>query len=296
VGVLIYFIHHVSVSIQANEIVSRVGKELIAGIDDLYPENMGGEVPQVPKGPPDAGLLDALAREGRPVGAAEDGYIQFIDGDELVDLAAENDVIIRVERGPGHYVVATCPLVLVWPGKRSSEQLAEKVNSMFALGYQRTSGQDLGFLVDQLVEIAVRALSTGVNDPFTATVCLDNIGSALCRLVQRDMPSPFRYDAQDQLRVITPVVTFSDLTDAAFNPIRQYGRSSAAVTNRLLDTIALVARFAHRPADRATLLRHAEMITRGAGEGLPEAQDRRAVEERCLAVRQLCSEPAGSGR
>jgi uncharacterized membrane protein len=296
VGVLIYFIHHVSVSIQANEIVTRVGKELIGEIDRLFPENIGRGVPRVPTEPPDAGFLDALDREARPVGSAEDGYIQFIDGDDLMALAMQEDVIIRLERGPGHYVVASCPLVLVWPGNRITDQLADRVNSAFALGNQRTSGQDIEFVVNQLVEIAVRALSPGVNDPFTAMTCVDHLGSALCRLVQRDMPSPFRHDSQDQLRVITPVVTFSDLTDAAFNQIRQYSRSSAAVTIRLLETIAVVAGFAHRPEDRATLLRHAEMIARGASEGLPEDEDRRAVEERCLAVSQLCSEPAGSGR
>jgi len=296
VGVLIYFIHHVSVSIQANEIVTRVGKELIGEIDRLFPENIGRGVPRVPTEPPDAGFLDALDREARPVGSAEDGYIQFIDGDDLMALAMQEDVIIRLERGPGHYVVASCPLVLVWPGNRITDQLADRVNSAFALGNQRTSGQDIEFVVNQLVEIAVRALSPGVNDPFTAMTCVDHLGSALCRLVQRDMPSPFRHDSQDQLRVITPVVTFSDLTDAAFNQIRQYSRSSAAVTIRLLETIAVVAGFAHRPEDRATLLRHAEMIARGASEGLPEDEARRAVEERCLAVSQLCSEPAGSGR
>jgi len=285
----------VSVSIQANEIVTRVGKELIEGIDRLFPENIGRGVPRVPTEQPDAGFLDALDREARPVGAAEDGYIQFINGEALMALAIQEDVIIRLERGPGHYIVASCPLVLVWPGNRITGQLADRLNSAFALGNQRTDGQDIEFVVNQLVEIAVRALSPGVNDPFTAMTCVDRLGSALCRLVQRDMPSPFRHDSQDQLRIIAPVVTFSDLTDAAFNQIRQYSRSSAAVTIRLLETLAVVAGFAHRIEDRATLLRHAEMIARGASEGLPEGEDRRAVEERCLAVSQLCKEPAGSG-
>jgi len=116
------------------------------------------------------------------------------------------------------------------------------------------------------------------------------LGSALCRLVQRDMPSPYRHDAQDQLRVITPVFTFPDVTDAAFNQIRQYGRSSAAVTIRLLETIAQVAAFVHRPEDRAALLRHAKMIARGARGGLLEDEDRQAVEERFQSAKLLLSE------
>lgn len=210
-------------------------------------------------------------------------------------LAMQEDVVIRLERGPGHYVVASYPLVLIWPGNRITDQFLDRVNSAFALGNQRTSGQDIEFMFNQLVEIAVRALSPGVNDPFTAMMCVDHLGSALCRLVRRDMPSPFRNDSQDQLRVIASVVTFSDIMDAAFNQIRQYGRSSAAVTIRLLETIAVVAGFAHRPEDRATLLRHAKMIARGARGGLSEDEDRQEVEERYLAANQLLTKSADSG-
>ena len=287
VGVLIYFIHHVSVSIQANEIVARVGTELIEGIKRLFPENIGRGAPRIPMEPPDADFLDTFDRQARPIGSAGDGYLQFIDGDALMALAMQEDVVIRLERRPGHYVVATRPLVLVWPGNKVTDHLVHRVNSAFALGNQRTSGQDIEFAVNQLVEIAVRALSPGVNDPFTAMTCVDHLGSALCRLAQRDMPSPYRHDSQDQLRLITPVFTFPEVTDAAFNQIRQYGRTSTAVTIRLLETIAVVAGSVQRSEDRVALLRHARMIARGAAGGLPEDEDRLEVEERFQSATQL---------
>ena len=289
VGVLIYFIHHVSVSIQANEIVARVGTELIEGIERLFPENIGRGAPRIPTEPPDAGFLDTFDREARPIGSAGEGYLQFVDGDDLIALAIQEDVVIRLERRPGQYVVATRPLALVWPGNKVTDQLIDRVNSAFALGNQRTSGQDIEFAVNQLVEIAIRALSPGVNDPFTAMVCVDRLGSALCRLAELDMPSPYRHDTQDQIRVITPVFTFPDVTDAAFNQIRQYGRSSTAVTIRLLETIAEVAGSVHRPEDRAALLRHAKMIARGARDGLLEDEDRQVVEEHFQSVNKLLS-------
>ena len=289
VGVLIYFIHHVSVSIQANEIVARVGTELIEGIERLFPENIGRGAPRIPMEPPDAGFLDTFDREARPIGSAGDGYLQFVDGDALIALAMQEDVVIRLERRPGHYVVATRPLALVWPGNKVTDQLIDRINSAFALGNQRTSGQDVEFAVNQLVEIAIRALSPGVNDPFTAMVCVDHLGSALCRLAELDMPSPYRHDTQEKIRVITPVFTFPDVTDAAFNQIRQYGRSSTAVTIRLLETIAEVAGSVHRPEDRAALLRHAKMIARGARDGLLEDEDRQVVEEHFQSVNKLLS-------
>ncbi|NHA15779.1 DUF2254 domain-containing protein [Thioalkalivibrio sp. XN279] len=293
VGVLIYFIHHVSVSIQANEIVARVGKELIEGIERLFPEKIGRGAPRTPKAPPDADFLDRFGAEACPIGSAADGYLQFVDGDDLMALAMQEDVVIRVEPRPGHYVVATRPLVHVWPGNRVNDQLIERVHSAFALGNQRTSGQDIEFGVNELVEIAIRALSPGVNDPFTAMTCVDRLGSALCRLAERDMPSPYRYDTEDQLRLITHVFTFADVTDAAFNQIRQYGRSSTAVTIRLLETITEIAGSVHRQEDRLALLRHATMIARGAVDGLPEEKDRQEVEKRFQsAQRLLTSSPA----
>ncbi len=162
--------------------------------------------------------------------------------------------------------------MLVWPGNKVADQLVKRINSAFALGNPRTPGQDIEFAVNQLVEIAIQALSTGVNDPFTTMTCVDHFGSVLCRLAQRDMPSPYRYDHQDQLRVITPVFTFRDVTDAALNQIRQYGRSSTAVTIRLLETIAEVAGSLHRLED----------------------EDRQEVEKRFQSANQLLSESPDS--
>ena len=295
VGVLIYFIHHVSVSIQANEIVARVGTELIEGVDRLFLEHIDQGAPRIPLEPPDARFLVTFDREALPVNAAADGYLQFIDMNALMSLAIQEDAIIRLERRPGHYIITGCPLVLIWPGNRVSNQLTQQVNSTFALGHQRTPGQDIEFAVSQLVEIAVRALSPGLNDPFTAIACVDQLASALCYLAQRDPPSPYRHDQEDQLRVIATAVTFPTITNRAFNQIRQYGRSSAAVTIRLLEVIAVITSFAHRSEDRAALLRHAEMITRGARDGLPEEEDRLAVKDRFHAVSQLCRQSAGSG-
>lgn len=294
VGVLIYYIHHVSVSMQANEIVARVSRELIAGVDRLFPEHIGQGVPRIPAEPPDAEFLDAFDREARPIRASADGYLQFIDTDALIELAMQKDVVIRLERVPGDYVVAGGPLILVWPGERAGDVPTDQVNNTFALGSQRTSGQDIEFAVTQLVEIALRALSSGVNDPFTAITCVDYLASALSRLATRDMPSPYRYDSTDQLRVISLGSTFVEVADVAFTQIRQNSRSSTAVTARLLETIAEVARFVHRPEDRAALLRHAEMIARGASEGLPEDEDRQKVEESFQFAKQLLSESPNS--
>ncbi len=284
-GVLVYFIHHVAVSIQADNVVARIGAELTEGIDRLFPEGIGESSHR------QADVPEAFARDGCPIGAADDGYVQLIDGDALLALAVDEDLILRVERRPGHFVVKGSPVALAWPAKRVDERTKTRINAAFVLGSQRTPVQDIEFAVNQLVEIAVRALSPGVNDPFTAVACVDRLGAALSRLGQREMPSPHRYDEEHKLRVVTPATAFSDVADAAFDQVRQYANSSAAVTIRLLETIAVVADFAPRSEDRAALRRHAEMISRGSLQGLPEKEDRLAVETRFLAAMQSLETP-----
>jgi uncharacterized membrane protein len=103
-------------------------------------------------------------------------------------------------------------------------------------------------------------------------------------LACKEIPSAYRYDEEDKLRVIAKTVTFVDVLDAAFNQIRQYGQTSVAVTMRLLEAIAVIAPFTYTKSDRDALLRHAKMIDRGSQEGVSEELDRNDIKERYLAA------------
>lgn len=290
IGVLIYFIHHVSVSIQADEVVARVGRELAAGIDRLFPGRLGKPGSEVSEPPSEGDLPAAFASEARPVGALEDGYLQLIDADALMALAAEEDLLLRLERRPGHYLVKGRPMVMVWPGDRVTETLVDKMNAAFVLGNQRTVTQDVEFSFQQLVEIAVRALSPGINDPFTAIACVDRLGSALCRLARRDRPSAFRFDPHGRLRLVAPGPTFAGIVDTAFNQIRQCARSNPAVAIRMLDAIAQIAHHVQSAPDAACLQRHVGMIIRGAREAVSEPDDLLDVEAAFIAATQALRE------
>lgn len=283
-GVLIYFIHHVSVSIQADELIARVCGDLTQAIDRLFPEKIGRGPTTTSLEKDQQTISQAFQSTSQPVLATGDGYLQAIDANSLMTLAREKNLCLWVQRRPGHYIIAGMPLVQVNTNEPVSEELTSQINAAFLLGNVRTPTQDVEYAISQLVEIAVRALSPGINDPFTAITCVDRLGSALCSLAQRELPSPYRLDEDNHLRVIAVPVDFSATLDAAFNQIRQYGRGSAAVTMRLLETIAQIGSLAHRPDDLAALRRHAEMIVRGAQEGLSEPEDRRGVEQRYQMV------------
>ncbi|MDP2867398.1 DUF2254 domain-containing protein [Methyloversatilis sp.] len=286
IGVLIYFIHHVSVSIQADVVVARVSRELDDGIGRMFPGHLGKSQSEAPNPPDAAELPAAFAHEARPAGALEDGYLQLIDADALMELAREQDLLLQLECRPGHYLVHGQTMVMVWPGDRMNDELVHQLNAAFVLGNQRTATEDIEFSFLQLVEIAVRALSPGINDPFTAIACVDRLGSALCRLARSDMPSPFRFDDLGQLRLVATGYTFAGITDTAFNQIRQNARSNPAVAIRMLDAIARIACHVRSASDAACLRRHADMIVRGAREAVPEAGDRLDVEARYMAAAQ----------
>jgi len=283
IGVLIYFIHHVATSIQVETIIAEVGRELDQNIERLFPTQVG-------HGPPEQRVVAEIPhdfdRNARTIEAPRSGYLQAINDEKLLELAQSHDLLVSLQYCPGKFIVRGCELGKVWPPQRVDAALLEKFNNLFILGKQRTEQQDVEFGINQLVEIAVRALSPGINDPFTAIRCIDQLSAALSHLATKEIPSPYRYDAKKNLRVIAKPVTFAGLTDSAFNQIRQYGSSAVAVMIRLLEAIAVIATQIHREQDRSVLLRHATMIQRDGVEAIFEVCDRTDIEERYQATIQ----------
>lgn len=295
IGVLIYFIHHVSVSIQADEVVARVGRELEEGIGKLFPGHLGEPGQESEKASGETELPATFDQGARSVGSLEDGYLQLIDADALMTLACEKDLLLRLERRPGHYLVKGQVMLMAWPAERVTDDLVRELNEVFVFGNQRTATQDVEFSFQQLVEIAVRALSPGINDPFTAIACVDRLGSALCLLAKRDMPSPYRHDTEKRLRLVASGSTFAGIVDTTFNQIRQSARSNPAVAIRMLDAIAQIARQLQRIQDATCLQRQADMIVRAAREAIPEAEDLLAVEARFSSATQILRQSHHNG-
>jgi uncharacterized membrane protein len=281
---LVYFFHRVAASIQAPVIAANAAHKLHEGIDRLYPSGVGHGAPRNRMMNLQNDVPPQLENEARSISATELGYVQGIDMDELFDLARRHDLIIKLGFRPGDFVMPGTPLVWLHPGERAAVVREETVRRTFAIGPQRTPLQDAEFGINQLVEIGVRALSPAINDPFTAMTCLDHLGAALRHILQVTLPSPYRYDDDDNLRLIAERISFNGLANAAFNLIRQYGRDSAAVTIRLLETIALVAPAADGADEKAVLLRHAEMTRRDCQ--LADENDRADVEARYQKVRE----------
>lgn len=276
-GVLIYFIHHAAVSMQAPVIIAAVSRELHASIDRLFPDPIGEDGADEPAADAPEPPRD-FERDAIVVRADRDGYLQLINDQQIMKVARERDLLVRLERRPGHFVAQGDPLARIWPPTRERDA-ADAVRATVVVGPQQTPAQDVEFSIRQLVEIAVRALSPGINDPFTAINCVDHLGAALRHVAARRMPSPWRYDESGNLRIIAPTFTFAEITDTALRQVRQNSRRSAATLIRMLEAIRSVFPCVHRPGDRDALLRQAHLILEAAAD-LPQSADRADAESR----------------
>ena len=288
IGALVYFIHHAASLIQAQGIIATISRELDEALDRLYPEGMGDSCGVAP---PQEVPADFASRS-LEVCAKQSNYVEAIDGAGLICLATKHDLLLELEHRPGDFAVEREVIARAYPRDRVTKELAESINDAFVFGPQRTQTQDPEFVLNELVEIAVRALSPGINDPATAVLCIDRLGAAIARVAGRPIPSTHRYGPDGRLRIVAKHYGFRGLVEAAFNPIRQYGRESVPVTVRLLEALRRIALHAHRGEDRETLLRQARMIERASATGDFDRDDLEDVQERFRAVLETLGEPA----
>jgi uncharacterized membrane protein len=275
IGVLIYFIHHASTIIQASHVIAGVAHELDDAIDRLFPQEIG----QAPENHSSMDIPKDFDVQAYPVRSTHTGYLQIVDDQLLLKLACKHNLLLRLTTKPGDFIAKGTCLVLAYPEKQVNPKTIKEMNQAFLLGKERTEQQDIEFPINQLVEIALRALSPGINDPFTAVRCIDRLSAGLSHLAERQFPSAYRYDNNHKLRVIAEPIAFEQLIDTAFNQIRHYGKSDVAVTLRLLKATAQIASHTHRPRDRLALEQQAEMILQGSHEGLSQQRDQQRVED-----------------
>lgn len=277
IAMLIYFIHHVADSIQATTVIANVRHELETIVTRMIPnatEPIPDEQTEWRR------LMELADSDSLPMTAEGRGILQAIDHDALINWAKTHDLLIRLNHRPGEFVIRGDVLCEVFPAKPMSADQLMLLQEWFRFGSHRTLMQDIEFAFQQLVEIAVRALSSGINDPFTAMSCIEELGSGLALMAQRGAQPRILKDSGETPRVLVKAVDFEGVADVAFNQIRQNGASHPAVMIRLLEVIHAVASSLASPSQRTALHRHATAIHAAARECAQDSGDRAAIDAR----------------
>lgn len=239
VAVLVYFLNHIPASIRINTVLKGIGRRLLADIAKEYPK-------------PDRGIAPEPAPKGRPVLVNHTGYVQIIDFDELEEITERHDCVFALRVRTGDFVHPGMPLAELCDGK-GGEVLDQRLEDVFILGATRTPEQDPQFLIDELVEIALRALSPGINDPFTAITVLHWLGAATAELGTRDLRK-LAASQEGKQRIYPLPDDFEHFVRRGFGGVRSAVATSPTAALVMLDTL----RHAALPIDdesRVTLLR-----------------------------------------
>ncbi len=269
VGVFIYFIHHTAESIQASTITARISGDLEAMIKRLYPEATPED---------DAAPATLTPRELDPHTAQavaliqhRSGYLQNMDENGLLNFATEHNVTVQCLQIVGTFVLSDQPVALVWPENALDGDARNNLSNYFTLGPRRTPAHDLDFLFDQLSEMALRALSPGVNDAVTAMRCVDRIAQGLLLMVTRRPPASHRFDESGGLRLVLPQIDLGNLVEDTLGEFRRFSADNMLVSMHLLDTIGVLLVSTDNIDLRSSLLGEAALIREGTKKVLLEA-------------------------
>ncbi len=272
IAFLIYFIHHISMSIQASNIIAAAAQETIAAVDHLFPKELGEDADE------DAPLMSLALQAWSPVPARETGYIESIDGDALLAVARQRGTILRMERGVGEFVVQGTPLVSVADLGGLDDESTAELNEVYTVSHQRTVEHDVAFGLRQIVDIALKALSPGINDTTTAVMCVDYLAAILVRLAARRIAAFHRLD-QGELRVIARGPSFASLLAAAFDQIRQNAKGNVVILTRLLEALEIIAGQTASIQRRQSLWQQAELIISEAERTITSPHDGAGVKD-----------------
>lgn len=278
--VLIYFIHHIADSLQITTILDNITNETKRAIEKLFPQGLGESATEDEK---HQAWQAADVKNWIRIPAAEAGYIQNVDTDGLLDFAVENSILIRMRLGIGQFAGAGAPLAEIAPDTETTAQRVgfdqekiETVADFFVVNRHRTIEQDVGFGIRQIVDIALKALSPGVNDTTTAVNCIDQLGDIVGNIAGRRIP--VRVRSQNEIpRVIVAASDFQGYVETAFDQVRVSGKANQAIFERMLTALSYVAECTDEKLRREIIRRQIEMVGAAAEKTLETDYEKEKV-------------------
>jgi uncharacterized membrane protein len=175
----------------------------------------------------------------------------------------------------------------VYPPHALNPQLRDGIQAAILTGTHRTPTQDPDFSIRHLDEIAARALSPAVNDPYTAVAVIDRLSASLCTLMGLALPEGIIRDSRGQARVAYAARSYEGIIQASFNQIRQYGGDRPIIVLHLLEAIERIAEHIRLPAQYRALNEQLEIVMADARQRVEDAFDREKIEQRHREAKEV---------
>ncbi|WP_349409701.1 DUF2254 domain-containing protein [Pseudalkalibacillus sp. SCS-8] len=245
-GFFVFFIHHVATWTQVNNLIDKILERTLKTVNESFHLLDNSTKSEKFQGRYEADEMDQS--EKLTITADSAGYLQMIKLPSILEKAQENDDVIKAERRIGDYILKDTPLYSIIGAKDKEETYQERYNEYFVIGTERNTVQDVEFGIQKLVEIALRAISPGINDPHTAINSINRIGSILAELGAISFPRPYYYDKDDKLRAIIDIQTYRELLYKAFYQLRHYAKEDVSVC---ASTLSVLHGIIERTDDRA---------------------------------------------
>lgn len=278
VAMLIFFIHHIAQSLQATSIVASIGRSALPSIDRHFPHRF-----EPPK-ESDVGLTRPDGQHKQTLRSRQNGYVTGIDFKDLVEAADGCDAMVRVYRGPGFFVTEGEAIAQVQSTGKLEEDVVDELQDAWSFSSQRTLENDPGYGLRQLVDVALKALSPGVNETTTGVMCINWIGVMLVRMSGRRLP-PQILSSEKNIRVLTNAPRMGDFIALGFDQIRQNGSGNVAVLERLLEVLLTLANSVGARACQQPVLRQADAIEAMLDPGIAWPADREVLRELLTSIR-----------
>jgi uncharacterized membrane protein len=279
IGFLIFYINHSARSIQVAAILDRVTRRTLGDVHRLFPEQLGHADAAEPVDP------RSEERPSTTVAAEAAGYLQAVDGRSLFRLGRDRRLVIAMEPYIGDFVLGGQPLATVSPLEEVDGEVCRQVRKAFVLGPERTPEQDVEFGIVEISDIAIKALSPGINDPTTAHRCIDRLSEILLEMGTRAPPRPWRTE-EGNVHYLARHPTFERAVGLAFDQIRHFGASNPGIARKLLEVLTRLASLLP-PARHPVLLAHSRAVLDDARARIETAADRAAVDEAARRLPEL---------
>lgn len=276
-AMFIWFVHHLVMSLQADNVVASVARSLQLALEKNFPKRCSSG-DEERKAENDRKTWEDLENE-REASSTSAGYVQLIDQESLMEISKDLDCRVRILIRPGRPVLKGTGIFAYEKSSQLTSDEEQRLLACFVVGKKRTSDQDFEFSLRQLVEVGMRSLSPGINDPFTAMTCIDLLTAAMAEIAGRDLQSNTLYDADGTPRVRTRPLSFRNLLDTAFLQLRHDGAGRPDVVIHLLDALRLLVEQTRNDEQRNAVVEMANLIREEAISKIPSEHDQKCIRE-----------------